>query len=113
MARVNALLHEVLAEEVERLADGDERLRLLTVTDVACEADLRHAVVFLASLPPEAAEALEEHRRGLQSALGAQVRLKRTPALSFAADPAVAAGERIEEAIRRARQRGEAAEPGA
>ncbi|HUZ21704.1 MAG TPA: ribosome-binding factor A [Acidimicrobiales bacterium] len=103
IARVNALLREVLADEVERVADADERLRLLTVTAVVCEPDLRHAVVYLASLPEGAAEALEEHRRGLQSAIGAQVRMKRTPTLSFAADPAIAAGERIEEALRRAR----------
>ncbi|HXZ83767.1 MAG TPA: ribosome-binding factor A [Acidimicrobiales bacterium] len=102
LARVNALIQEVLAEKIERLADADGRLALLTVTDVACEADLRHAVVYLASLSPDAAEALEARRRGLQKAIGTEARLKRTPTLRFAVDPAIVEGNRIEEALRRA-----------
>jgi ribosome-binding factor A len=102
LARVNALVHEVLAEEIERLADADERLALVTITDVACEPDLRHAVVYLASLSPDAAEALEARRRALQATIAAQARLRRTPALSFAVDPAIVAGNRIEDVLRRA-----------
>jgi len=103
LARVNSLVREVLAEEIERLADSDERLALVTVTDVVCEADLRHAIVYLASLSLGAAEALKERRNALQRAIASQVRLKRTPALSFAVDPAIVAGDRIEEALRRRR----------
>ena len=33
-ARVNEVLREVLAEALERLADADERLALLTITGV-------------------------------------------------------------------------------
>ena len=33
-ARVNELLREVLADALERAADADERLRLVTVTSV-------------------------------------------------------------------------------
>lgn len=101
LARVNRLVHEVVADEIERLADADERLSLLTVTGVLCEEDLRHAVVFFASLPEDAADALEEHRRHLQGCLGSEIRTKRTPALRFEADPAVATGNRIEDALRR------------
>jgi ribosome-binding factor A len=36
----------------------------------------------------------------VQAAIGRQVRMKRTPALEFVADPAVAAGERIETVLR-------------
>jgi len=103
LARVNALVHEVLAEEIERLVAADERLALVTITDVACEADLRHAVVYLASLSADAAGALEERRRGLQRAIASQARLKRTPTLSFAVDPAIVEGDRIEEVLRHAR----------
>jgi ribosome-binding factor A len=103
VARVNRLVHEVLADEIERLADADDRLALLTVTGVICEEDFRHAVVLFASLPEEAAAALEEHRRRLQACLGAEIRMKRTPTLRFEADPAVATGNRIEDALRRAR----------
>ncbi|MCU1489888.1 MAG: ribosome-binding factor [Acidimicrobiaceae bacterium] len=110
-ARVNALLQEILAEEIERLADTDDRLALLTLTGVVCEPDLRHATVLLASMPEGSAEALEENRRGLQRSLGGQVRLKRTPALAFTIDPAVTAGLKVEEALRRAAERDAALPP--
>lgn len=99
-ARVNELLREVVAEELERLADGDERLHLLTVTAVQTDPDLRRATVTLSSLPEAAGEALAQHRVRVQAAIGRQVRLKRTPRLSFVADPAVAAGQRIEDLLR-------------
>ena len=99
--RVNQVLRQVVAEEIERLADADERLRLVTVTSVDTSADLRHAVVYLSSLDPDAEEALHERRAQLQRHVGREVRMKRTPRLRFAADPAVVAGERVEEVIRR------------
>ncbi|HEX2039252.1 MAG TPA: 30S ribosome-binding factor RbfA [Acidimicrobiales bacterium] len=98
--RVNEVLREVVAEELERLADEDPRLDLLTVTHVEAEPDLRHAVVLLASLSDEVAEALAEHRVRLQAAIGRQVRLKRTPQLAFEADPAVATGQRVDDILR-------------
>ncbi|MDP9387796.1 MAG: ribosome-binding factor A [Actinomycetota bacterium] len=104
MARVNELVREVVAEELERLADDDERLALLTVTAVEVDADLRHGRVLLSSLPGDAEEALVEHRVRLQAALSRQVRLKRTPQLSFAADPAVESGKRVEDILRDLRQ---------
>lgn len=99
-ARINELLREVLAEELERRAGEDPRLDLLTVTAVAAEPDLRHATVLLSSLPEGAVEALAEHRVPLQAAIGRQVRLKRTPQLAFVADPAVASGQRVEDILR-------------
>jgi ribosome-binding factor A len=99
--RVNQVVRQVVAEELERLADADERLRLLTVTSVDTSPDLRQATVFVASLGDDAAEALEERRGQLQRHLGREVRLKRTPRLQFTADPAVSAGERVEEVLRR------------
>ena len=99
--RVNQVLRQVLAEEIERLADADERLRLLTITSVDTAPDLRNATVFVGTLGTEAAEALEERRHHLQRHLGREVRMKRTPKLQFAADPAVSAGARVEEVLRR------------
>jgi ribosome-binding factor A len=99
--RVNQVLRQIVAEELERLADADERLRLVTVTSVDTSPDLRHATVYLGSLDGEVGEALEERRAQLQRAVGRQVRMKRTPRLAFAADPAVAAGSRVEEVLRR------------
>jgi ribosome-binding factor A len=99
-ARINEVLREIVAEELERLADEDPRLDLLTVTHVEAEPDLRHATVLLASLSEDAAEALAEHRVGLQATINRQVRLKRTPQLAFEADPAVASGAKVEEILR-------------
>jgi len=99
--RVNQVLRQVLAEELERLADADERLRLVTVTSVETSPDLRNATVYLSTLLPDAAEALDERRTHLQKTVGRQVRMKRTPRLQFAADPAVSHGARVDEALRR------------
>jgi ribosome-binding factor A len=95
-ARVNEILREVLAESLERMTDLDERLGLLTITAVTCDPDLRRATVWLASLSEQEAEALGDLRIRLQAEISRQVRLKRTPQLTFQADPAVAAGSRIE-----------------
>jgi ribosome-binding factor A len=100
-ARVNEILREVLADELERMEDKDERLGLLTVTAVQCDPDLRHAVVLFSSLGEQEERALAEIRVRLQAAVSTQVRLKRTPLLRFAADPAVAEGLKIEEILRR------------
>ncbi|HVB71663.1 MAG TPA: 30S ribosome-binding factor RbfA [Acidimicrobiales bacterium] len=100
-ARINQILREVISDELMRASDVDERLGLLTVTGVSTSPDVRQATVFLHSLSEEAAVALEEHRVAIQSAVNAQTRLKRTPRLSFAVDPAVVHGEAVEEILRR------------
>lgn len=98
VARVNELLREVLAEELERI--DDRRLGLVTITGVTTEPDLRHARVWLASLDDDTAAVLAGHRARLQAAIARQARLKRTPELSFDADPAVAHGNRVEDILR-------------
>src|SRR5437763_1344636 len=98
--RVSEVLREVVAEELERVADADDRIGLLTVTAVQVEPDLRHAKVLLASLSDEAKEALEEQRVHFQRAIAKQMRIKRTPQLSFAVDPAIVSGNRIEDLLR-------------
>jgi ribosome-binding factor A len=98
--RVNQVLRQVVADELERLADADERIRMVTVTSVDTASDLRTATVYLASLNDDAAEALEERRTQLQRSIGTQVSMKRTPRLAFKADPAIATGNRVEEVLR-------------
>ena len=44
-ARVNHVVHEVVADELERI--DDDRLELTTVTGVEVDPDLRHATVWL------------------------------------------------------------------
>lgn len=99
--RVNEVLRQVIGEELARLADADERLRLVTVTSVATSNDLRTAIVYLAETDEETEAALDERRAQLQRAVGRQVRMKRTPRLHFTADPAVREGERVEAILRR------------
>jgi ribosome-binding factor A len=103
-ARVNEVLREVVAEALERLADTDDRLRLLTVTSVDITPDLSRATVYLSSLPAEAIEALVEQRTQLQRTIAREVRMKRTPLLEFELDPAVAHGLRVEEILRNLRE---------
>jgi len=98
--RVNQVLRQVVAEELERLADADERLRMVTVTSVDSTADLRQATVFLSTLSDDAAAALDERRVQVQRAVSRQTKLKRTPQLSFVQDPAVVAGSRVEDLLR-------------
>jgi ribosome-binding factor A len=104
--RVNQVLRQVLAEELERLADADE-VPMVTVTSVEVAPDMRTAVVFLASMPEETHVVLEEQRGHLQHLIGTQMTMKRTPRLSFRADPAIAAGSRVEELLRGLHQRRE------
>ena len=100
-ARVNQILREVISDELVRISDIDERLGFLTVTGIETSPDLRHAMVYLHSLSDVAKEALEERRAQIQASVNAQTRLKRTPKLSFTADPAVASGAAVEELLRR------------
>ncbi len=97
--RVNQVLRQVVAEELERLADADE-MPMVTVTSVEVAGDMRTAVVYLASLDDETSVVLEEQRGHLQHLIGTQMTIKRTPRLSFRADPAIAAGSRVEELLR-------------
>jgi len=103
--RVNEVLREVLADELERRAAGEGHL--ITITGVTVEPDLRHATVWLSSLSKEAREWLVENRVALQAAVARQTKMKRTPRLSFDVDPAVVHGTAVEEALRRI-SRGEA-----
>jgi ribosome-binding factor A len=99
VARVNQVLREVVADEIERI--DDERLGITTVTGVEVEPDLRHAIVWLSSEPgDDAATALAEHRVRIQAAIGRQLRLKRTPGLDFRPDPGVLTGERVDSILR-------------
>lgn len=102
MLRVNSILREVLAEEIERMSDS--RLELVSVTAVETAPDLRHAMVYVDALGKESEEdalaALRGAAKRLQSVIGGQVRMKYTPTLEFAIDPGISGGERIDEILR-------------
>ena len=101
--RLNKLLQEILAEELERI--DDERLELVTVIRVEIDPDLRHATVWVdspggADADAEVLEALGESRIRLQAAIGRQARMKRTPELAFRPEEVERRAARLEEIIR-------------
>jgi ribosome-binding factor A len=101
--RLNELLREVVADELERIGDDvDQRLRLVTITGVATVSDLAVATVYYSTLGEEAdaAAGLEAQRHRLQRAVAAQVRARRTPVLAFRADPGVLAGRQVDALLR-------------
>jgi len=117
-ARVNEVVREVLADEIEKLSDP--RLGLVTITGVDVSADLQHASVYYSALGQPGSRrggatvptttddtraatqaALRSAASHLRAALGRQVRLKYVPELVFHEDPSIAQGERVEEIIRR------------
>ncbi|MEM7341899.1 MAG: 30S ribosome-binding factor RbfA [Actinomycetota bacterium] len=104
-ARLNALLQEIVADYLERV--DDERIGFLTVTGVEVDADLNKAQVFVSTWgsvenpdPEQDAEVIaaltDDHRKPLQTEINRSARLRKTPEVVFAFDPAVRAGARIE-----------------
>lgn len=115
-ARLNELVRQIAAEEIERL--DDPRMELATIVAVEVEPDLRHAVVFVSSLAGEegdetVVEALGEHRHEVQAAIGQQARFKRVPELEFRADEVTRGAARIEGILREIRNRRTETERGA
>lgn len=102
MRRVNSIMRQVVAAEIERLTDP--RLEMVSVTGVETSPDLRHATVFVSMLDsgnaPEALAALESAAARLRRKVGRQVRMKYTPELAFALDEGVVGGERIDAILR-------------
>jgi ribosome-binding factor A len=102
-ARLNHLVQEIVAEELERI--DDDRLGFLTVVGVEVEADLRRAVVWYTTLDEpgtddELVELLDEHRPRIQSAINRQTRVKRTPELVFRPDTVIRQAQRVEQILR-------------
>jgi ribosome-binding factor A len=99
-------LREIIADELVRI--DDERLELVTVTQIEVDNELNRAIVFYDSLVgPEGDHdilaALGEHRVRLQSSIARQIRAKKTPILVFRPDDVIRSAERIEELLRRTR----------
>lgn len=108
-ARVNEVMLEVLADELERMSDP--RLELVTLTGVDVTRDLAYAKVYYSTLAAAAAEvpagfaenagdALKSATPRLQSLVGRQMRIRQVPKLTFVPDPGIIAGQRIEELLR-------------
>jgi ribosome-binding factor A len=108
-ARVNEVIIEIIAEELNRLSDP--RLEMVTLTGAEVSTDLAYATLYYSALDLAGAPQTEDRVKAtaaalhkatphLRRALGKQVRWRNTPALTFKVDPSLAAGQRIEELLR-------------
>jgi ribosome-binding factor A len=102
MRRVNEAVRAVLAEAVGDLKDP--RIGFVTVTGVATTTDLRQATVFVSVLGSEhkrdrSLEGLAAAHGVLQARLAKELRMKRTPQLTFHYDPSVEEGVRMSRLI--------------
>jgi len=98
MRRVNESVRQVLAETLPDLKDP--RIGLVTVTAVETSPDLRQATVYVSVLGSSRKQrasmlGLEAAHGVLQSRLARELRLKRTPQLTFEYDPTVERGVRM------------------
>ena len=103
VARVNEVVLEALAEELERLSDP--RLGFVTLTGVEVTTDLSYADVYYSVLGTaddraETAAGLASAGPRLRSVLARHVRMKHLPELRFREDPSVAGGQRIDSILR-------------
>ncbi|MGQ0617904.1 MAG: 30S ribosome-binding factor RbfA [Acidimicrobiia bacterium] len=101
--RLNQLVRQILADELERI--NDDALDLVTVMDVVVEADLGRATVYVDTPEGDARDAevvaaLEGQRARLQAALAKQARMRRTPTLTFRPDDVERAAARVEAMLR-------------
>jgi ribosome-binding factor A len=102
MRRVNESVREVLSEAVGGLQDP--RIGFVTVTRVETSPDLRQARVFVSVLGSErkrvrTLEGLASAHGVLQSRIADELRMKRTPQLTFEYDPSVEYGVRMSKLI--------------
>lgn len=100
-ARLNEVVREIVAEEIERI--DDERLGFFTVTAVEVDPGIEQAKIYWSDIGASdevVLEVLEEHRPRLQRAVNQQTHMRRTPILSFHADEVDREASRIEEILR-------------
>jgi ribosome-binding factor A len=103
MRRVNEVIREVLAAAIATDLK-DPRIGFVTITQVDTSPDLRSAHVYVSVLGgPEDRErtlaGLRSAHGFLQGRINAELRMKRTPTLSFDYDDSLERGARISELI--------------
>jgi ribosome-binding factor A len=105
--RVGEMLRHALAEILTRadIADPELEGRYITVTEVKCSPDLRHATAFARPFGtdengPAIIKALNRHQRYLRGELARRVDLKYTPDLTFRLDESFDEAERIDALLR-------------
>ncbi|MHB8512972.1 MAG: 30S ribosome-binding factor RbfA [Actinomycetota bacterium] len=105
--RVRQAIAEVLATELERMADPG--LGLVTITEVTVTPDLRHAKAFYTVYGSDVTEAstkdaLKRATGHLRSTVAKQVRLRFAPTLEFKPDPVPKRAAHIDELLARIRK---------
>ena len=98
MRRVNESVRQVLADALPELKDP--RIGLVTITGVDTAPDLRHATVYVSVLGSTrrrraSLSGLQAAHGPLQARLARELRMKRTPQLTFEYDPSVERGVRM------------------
>lgn len=104
--RISETIREIVATELERL--GDERVDMVTVTNVTVDNDLNVAKVYYSALVAESEgrldsveEALGEIRWPIQQVVNRSVRARKTPQIEFHRDDVLLAALRIDDIINR------------
>jgi ribosome-binding factor A len=102
MRRVDESLRQVLSEALLELKDP--RIGFVTITGVATSPDLRQARVYVSVLGSERRRertlaGLAAAHGVLQARIARELRLKRTPQLTFEYDPSVERGVRMTKLI--------------
>jgi ribosome-binding factor A len=104
--RTERLAEEIREEVAQIIARGlkDPRIGFVTVTGVRTSRDLRHATVFVSVLGSakkreRALDGLTAAHGVFQAHIASELRLKRTPTLTFEYDPTVAEGVRMSKLI--------------
>ena len=102
MRRVNELVQAVVAESVRELKDP--RIGLVTITSVRVSPDLREGTVYFSVFGSEKKKkasiaGLASARAVLQAQLGRELKMKRTPHLTFEYDPTVEQAVRMTKLI--------------
>ncbi len=103
MRRVNEVLREVIGDAVTTELQ-DPRIGFVTVTAVDTSPDLRVARVYVSVLGDEdereaTMAGLRSSHGVLQSMIAREVRIKRTPTLSFHYDDSVERGARLSQLL--------------
>jgi ribosome-binding factor A len=102
MRRVNEAVKEVVSEGLLELKDP--RIGFVTITAVRASTDLRTARVYVSVLGGErkraaTLRALQAAHGVLQARVAGELRMKRTPQLTFEYDPSVERGVRMTQLI--------------